>query len=445
MRQLGIWTVALVSFLLTGGMTVKAEETVTVSSTGTDISENLDLKAVASLFGEVDNLEKFEAELNSEERHINNLDLNGDGVVDYLRVVEIGEGSNRLIVIQAVLAKDIYQDVASIYVEKKDETVSVQVIGDEYIYGTNYIIEPVYVYRPVIYNWFWSPAWVCWHSPYYWGYYPSCCCCYGVWSYPVYCSHIHVYHTAHVCSYRYASVPRSGASTLRSSRAGMSASRTDMAQRSPDRSFAARNAQTTNVSNARQLTSSRPRQSSAAVAGVRNVSSAANRTMRTESPSVSCTTASAASRTQGTRAIASNNGTYARSSRSVESSARTAGTSSSRTDASASITRSHSMPSSSSSSSSSSRTYTTASSPSSSSSRSGYSVSGSRSTSSAPVSSSRSSMSSSAPSRSMSSGASMGGSTRSYGGSMGGNMGGMRSGMSGGMSGSMRSGGGSRR
>ena len=413
-----MWTVALVSFLLIGGMTVKAEETITVSSTGTDISENLDLKAVASLFGEVNNLEKFEAELNSEERHINNLDLNGDGVVDYLRVVEIGEGNNRLIVIQAVLAKDIYQDVASIYVEKKDETVSVQVIGDEYIYGANYIIEPVYVYRPVIYDWFWSPAWVCWHSPYYWGYYPSCCCCYGVWSYPVYCSHIHVYHTAHVCSYRYASVPRSGASTLRSSRAGMSASRTDMAQRSPERSFAARNAQRTNVSNTRQLTSSRPRQSSAAVAGARNVSSVAGRTMRTESPAVSRTAASTASRTQGTRAVASNNGTYARASRTVESSARVAGTSSS-------------------------RTYTTTSS--SASSRSGYSVSGGHSASSAPVSSSRSSMSSSAPSRSMSSGASMGGSTRSYGGSMGGNIGGMRSGVSGGMSGSMRSGGGSRR
>ena len=123
---------------------VNADETVTVSSTSSDIAENLDLKAVATLFGEVNNLEEFETELNSEERHLNNLDLNGDGVVDYLRVVEIGEGSNRLIVLQAVLAKDIYQDVASIYVEKQaDQTVSVQIIGDEYVYGTNYIIEPV--------------------------------------------------------------------------------------------------------------------------------------------------------------------------------------------------------------------------------------------------------------------------------------------------------------
>ena len=161
--------ILMLMILSLGPQLVNADETVTVSSTSSDIAENLDLKAVATLFGEVNNLEEFEAELNSEERHINNLDLNGDGVVDYLRVVEIGEGSNRLIVLQAVLAKDIYQDVASIYVEKQaDQTVSVQIIGDEYVYGTNYIIEPVYIYRPLIYDWFWGPTWVCWHSPYYW-------------------------------------------------------------------------------------------------------------------------------------------------------------------------------------------------------------------------------------------------------------------------------------
>ena len=93
---------------------MRADETITVSSTGSDISENLDLKAVATLFGEVNDLEKFEEELNSEKRHINNLDLNGDGIVDYLRVVEVKDGNKHLVVIQAILAKDIYQDVDNI-------------------------------------------------------------------------------------------------------------------------------------------------------------------------------------------------------------------------------------------------------------------------------------------------------------------------------------------
>ena len=126
-----------------------ADETITVSANSSDISEGLDLKVVAKLFAEAKNLEEFETMLNNPDSAFCNLDLNGDGQVDYLRVVETGEGSKRLIVLQAILAKDIYQDVASIYVEKDESNnVSVQVIGDEYVYGKAYIIEPVYVYRP---------------------------------------------------------------------------------------------------------------------------------------------------------------------------------------------------------------------------------------------------------------------------------------------------------
>ena len=110
-----------------------AEETVTVSANSSDISEGLDLKVVAKLFAEAKNLEQFEAMLNNPDSAFCNLDLNGDGQVDYLRVIETGEGNKRLIVLQAILAKDIYQDVASIYVEKDEkEQVSVQVVGDEY-------------------------------------------------------------------------------------------------------------------------------------------------------------------------------------------------------------------------------------------------------------------------------------------------------------------------
>ena len=252
--------------LMTGIMIANADETVTVSSTNADIAENLDLKAVATLFGEVNNLEDFEKELNSEERHLNNLDLNGDGVVDYLRVVEIGEGENRLIVLQAVLAKDIYQDVASIYVERQaDQTVSVQVIGDEYVYGTNYIIEPVYLYRPVIYDWFWGPAWVCWHSPYYWGYYPGWYTCYNPWIWNDYYYHVHAYHHHHPrCSFHYAHTARHGVSGLRQSERGARIVRNDWAAAHPETRFTAR-AEARGVSaatNVRQLRTNAPAASS---------------------------------------------------------------------------------------------------------------------------------------------------------------------------------------
>ena len=109
-----------------------ADETVTVSANSSDISEGLDLKVVAKLFAESKNLEQFETMLNNPDSAFCNLDLNGDGQVDYLRVVETGEGNKRLIVLQAILAKDIYQDVATIYVEKDEKNeVSVQIVGDE--------------------------------------------------------------------------------------------------------------------------------------------------------------------------------------------------------------------------------------------------------------------------------------------------------------------------
>ncbi len=136
----------LLMTLMLMSMALWAEETITVSANSSDISEGLDLKVVAKLFAEAENLEQFENMLNNPDSAFCNLDLNGDGQVDYLRVVETGEGNKRLIVLQAILAKDIFQDVASIYVEKdENEQVSVQVVGDEYVYGENYIIEPVYV------------------------------------------------------------------------------------------------------------------------------------------------------------------------------------------------------------------------------------------------------------------------------------------------------------
>ena len=194
------------AMLLMGVLTF-AEETITVSANSEDISQSLDLKVVAKLFAEASTTEHFENMLNNPDSAFSNLDLNGDNQIDYLRVVEAGTADNKLIVIQAVLAKDIYQDVASIYIEKDTATqeVSVQIIGDEYIYGTNYIIEPVYIYRPVIYNWFWSPRWYCWESPWYWGYWPRWWYyrpCYAYRWYYDRCYRFHHYHH-HYCSFRH--------------------------------------------------------------------------------------------------------------------------------------------------------------------------------------------------------------------------------------------------
>ena len=234
----------LLMMLLMMSAALWADETITVSANSSDISEGLDLKVVAKLFAEAKNLEEFETMLNNPDSAFCNLDLNGDGQVDYLRVVETGEGNKRLIVLQAILAKDIYQDVASIYVEKDEaNNVSVQVVGDEYVYGTNYIIEPVYVYRPVIYDWFWSDAWYAWNSPWYWGYWPGWWYAHACWAHDWYWHHCYAYHHCHhYCSFRHGHELHRGYHDLHKS-----VSRVDYALAHPDRTFTARNEGRTNA------------------------------------------------------------------------------------------------------------------------------------------------------------------------------------------------------
>ena len=230
-------TFLFLALLLIGVLTY-AQEAVTITVSNEDISQNLDLRVVAQLFGKAETTENFEMMLNNPDSIYSNLDLNGDGEIDYLRVVETGSEKSRLILIQAVIAKDIYQDVASIYVEKNEQQeISVQIIGDEYIYGTNYIIEPVYIRRPLIYNWFWSTRYYYWRSPWYWDYYPR-------WWHSHYC-HSHMWyhdrcyrfhHHHHICSFRYGQYPRNGYHSMHSG-----VSRRDYTVRRPENSFSHRN------------------------------------------------------------------------------------------------------------------------------------------------------------------------------------------------------------
>jgi hypothetical protein len=145
-----------------------------VTANSYDISDNLDLQAVASIFGDSKDLADFEYRLNDPDLRISNLDLNGDGYVDYLRVVETIEGNTHLIVVQAVLGQDMFQDVATIEVEKQNKSkVYVQVVGNPYLYGASYIYEPVYVSTPPVFSLFWGNSYSPYYSSWYWGYYPS--------------------------------------------------------------------------------------------------------------------------------------------------------------------------------------------------------------------------------------------------------------------------------
>lgn len=61
-----------------------------VDSTGLP-GDNFSLQGALQLFHDAANIEDFEKALNTESNHVNNLDLDGDGNIDYVRVIDKAE------------------------------------------------------------------------------------------------------------------------------------------------------------------------------------------------------------------------------------------------------------------------------------------------------------------------------------------------------------------
>ncbi len=172
--------------------------------------DNLNLYAVLKLFQESETLEAFEKKLNEEDSKINNLDLDGDDKIDYIKVNDNVDGDAHTIILQVDVSDKETQDVAVFTVQKNSKGgVEIQLVGDEDLYGKDYIIEPnmedgdtkatetpnpgytgntkvvneqkVVVQQtttvqisvwPIVHFMF-LPTYSIWHSPWHWGYYPS--------------------------------------------------------------------------------------------------------------------------------------------------------------------------------------------------------------------------------------------------------------------------------
>lgn len=202
MKRLSLIVFALISF--SGWANAQTD------STG-NAGDNLDLFAVMDLFKKSQNLEEFEKALNTENNGVNNLDLNKDGKVDYIHVMEYADSSAHAIVLQVAVNETEKQDVATIELDQVgDQEVNAQIVGNDDLYD-NYIVEPTddksdvksEKTHVVVNVWTWpcvryiyTPGYVVWHSPWYWRHYP------GWWSpwHPVYW---HVYHRRHVHCHGY--------------------------------------------------------------------------------------------------------------------------------------------------------------------------------------------------------------------------------------------------
>ena len=155
------------------------------------------LEGAIDLFKNSNSISDFERRLNEEDTYVNNLDLDRDGQIDYIRVEHIREGKFHAIVLQVPLNRYDVQDIAVIEIEKTGRRrAMLQIIGDEDIYGEEVIVEPYEQYgyssgrggpnadfefrRGYVNVYWWSPVrhifgrhYRVYRSPYYWSYYPT--------------------------------------------------------------------------------------------------------------------------------------------------------------------------------------------------------------------------------------------------------------------------------
>ncbi len=188
--------------------------------------DNLDLYAVMDLFQKSKTIEDFEKELNSEKTGINNLDLNLDEKVDFIKVETKKNGEDFTFVLIVDVSKTEKQDVAVILVSKdKNKKVTMQIVGDKDLYGKDYIVEPkttttpattpnpaytgtdpvkvaapattttIVVEQTPIVQYVYSPAYVPYVPPYYYGFYPPYFAAFTVMAVGIY-RHNNYYHHA---------------------------------------------------------------------------------------------------------------------------------------------------------------------------------------------------------------------------------------------------------
>jgi len=109
----------------------------------TPAGDNFDLNAATTILATTASLAEYEAMINSSKSKINNVDLNEDGKLDYLKVVEVIKERTNLISIQAITGKDAAMGLATIEIHSfTNGAVSVVTAGNGALYGEKYYLTP---------------------------------------------------------------------------------------------------------------------------------------------------------------------------------------------------------------------------------------------------------------------------------------------------------------
>ncbi|MBK6749023.1 MAG: hypothetical protein IPG67_03185 [Acidobacteria bacterium] len=139
--------------------------------------DNLDLQRVGNLFERSNSPEEFESYLNANDG-INNLDLNGDGYVDYIGVQEYQDrdDNSRGLSLFSRFGPDLIQEIAQIVLYRDSPNWSgarVLVRGNDQIYGDNNYYETNWADRTIgLVSMLFGNRTESYRSPYYYGNYP---------------------------------------------------------------------------------------------------------------------------------------------------------------------------------------------------------------------------------------------------------------------------------
>lgn len=154
---------------MTLGISVMAQDGPTTVTPNSEAAAGLDLYAVAELFKNSETLEKFEQALNDPQTGINNLDLDQNDEVDFIRVTEKTADDTHLIILQVAITESEFQDVGTIAVERESsEKYNLHIQGDTVLYGVNYYVVPASNNFSAwnVVRWLFHPGYYAYVSPY---------------------------------------------------------------------------------------------------------------------------------------------------------------------------------------------------------------------------------------------------------------------------------------
>lgn len=140
--------------------------------TDNKVADGLDLKAVGEIIKKTKDAKELEKILN-EKDSVNNLDIDGNSEVDFIKVTEYENGEVRGFSLTVEPEKGESQEVATIEIEKNNDNAEVHIQGSRSIYGDYGYYHYSNPYRDfLIASYLFSPHSI-YDSPFYYGYYPS--------------------------------------------------------------------------------------------------------------------------------------------------------------------------------------------------------------------------------------------------------------------------------